>query len=60
MPLTVAALRNAKAKSKPIRLYDSGGLYVEVTPSGGRWWRWSYRYSGKRKLLSLPPLSQPL
>jgi integrase len=53
MPLTVAAIRNARPKHKPIRIYDSGGLYVEVSPSGGRWWRLSYRYAGKRKLISL-------
>lgn len=32
---------------------DSGGLYVEVAPGGGRWWRLKYRYGGKEKRLSL-------
>ncbi len=53
MPLTVLAIRNAKPGNKPVRLYDSGGLYLEVTPSGGRWWRFAYRFGGKRKLMSL-------
>jgi integrase len=54
MALTATAIRNAKPRSnKAIRLYDSGGLYLEVAPTGGRWWRFAYRFGGKRKLLSL-------
>ena len=53
MPLSAVAIRNAKPGTKPRRLYDSGGLYLEVAPAGGRWWRFAYRYGGKRKLLSL-------
>jgi integrase len=53
MPLTITAIRNAKPGNQPQRLYDSGGLYLEITPSGGRWWRFAYRFAGKRKLLSL-------
>ena len=37
----------------PYKLYDELGLYVQVTASGGRWWRFKYRYAGKEKLLSL-------
>ncbi|MBI1732039.1 MAG: integrase arm-type DNA-binding domain-containing protein [Gammaproteobacteria bacterium] len=51
--LTDTAIRNAKPGSKPIRLYDSGGLYLEVSPSGGKWWRFKYRFAGKEKRLSL-------
>src|SRR5258708_26020012 len=53
MPLTATAIRNAKPGKKPKRLHDSGGLYLEVSPSGGRWWRFAYRFGGKRKLLSV-------
>ncbi|MCC6473605.1 MAG: tyrosine-type recombinase/integrase [Burkholderiales bacterium] len=53
MPLTAVAIRQAKPGAKPLRLYNSGGLYLEVTPSGGRWWRFAYRFGGKRKLISL-------
>jgi hypothetical protein len=53
MPLTATAIRNAKPGKKPVRLYDSGGLYLEIAPSGGRWWRFAYRFGGKRKLISL-------
>ncbi len=53
MPLTATAIRNAKPGRKPKRLYDSGGLYLEISPVGGRWWRFAYRFGGKRKLLSV-------
>jgi integrase len=53
MPLTDRAIRNAKAADKPIRMFDSGGLYLEVAPSGGKWWRLKYRFDGKEKRLSL-------
>src|ERR1700687_357548 len=52
MPLTDTALRSAKAQAKAFKLFDAGGLYVEVTPAGGRWWRGKYRSGGKEKRLS--------
>ena len=39
MPLTDATIKNAKPGTKPVRLFDGGGLYLELAPSGGRWWR---------------------
>jgi hypothetical protein len=39
MPLTDVAIRRAQAADKPFRLFDTGGLYLEVAPSGGKWWR---------------------
>lgn len=53
MPLTDTAIRNAKPSEKPIRLFDGGGLYIEVSPAGGKWWRLKYRFAGKEKRLSL-------
>jgi Arm DNA-binding domain len=53
MPLTDAAIRSAKPGAKPIRLFDGGGLYLEIAPSGGRWWRLKYRFGGKEKRVSL-------
>lgn len=53
MPLTDTALKTAKPQEKPYRLSDSGGLYIEVAPSGGKWWRLKYRFEGKEKRLSL-------
>jgi integrase len=54
MPLTDVAIRKAKPGAKPYKLADAGGLYVEVTPSGGKWWRWKYRRpdTGKENRLS--------
>jgi len=54
MPLTDAKVRNAKADpAKSQRLWDSGGLYLEVSPVGGKLWRLKYRFNGKEKLLAL-------
>jgi integrase len=53
MPLTDAAVRNAKPGTKPLRLWDSGGLYLEVSPAGGKLWRLKYRFGGKEKRLAL-------
>ena len=53
MPLTNTAIRNAKPEAKHKKLFDGGGLYLQVTPTGGKWWRLKYRFKGKEKLLSL-------
>lgn len=53
MPLTDVSIRKAKPTDKVQRLSDSGGLYLEVAPAGGKWWRLKYRYGGKEKRLSL-------
>lgn len=53
MPLTDRAIRNAKPADRPVRLFDGEGMYVEVAPSGGKWWRFKYRYGGKEKRVSL-------
>ncbi len=53
MPLTNTEIVNAKPRKKPYRLFDGRGLYLEVSPSGGRWWRFKYRFEGKEKRLSL-------
>ena len=47
MSLTDLKIRNAKPAAKPIRLWDGGGLYLEVAPAGGKWWRFKYRIDGK-------------
>ena len=53
MPLTDAAIRRAKARNKPYKMFDSGGLFLLISPAGGRWWRFKYRFADKEKLLSL-------
>lgn len=53
MPLTDTAIRKAKAADKPQRMFDGGGLYLEISPAGGKLWRLKYRYGGKEKRLAL-------
>lgn len=51
--LSDVAVRNAKPGAKPLRMFDGLGLYLEVSPNGGKWWRFKYRFAGKEKRLSL-------
>lgn len=53
MPLTDLKVRSAKPKPKAYRLFDERGLYLEVAPAGGKWWRFKYRLGGKEKRISL-------
>ena len=53
MPLTDTAIRQAKATDKPSKLPDGKGLYLLLTVSGGKLWRYDYRFAGKRKTLAL-------
>ncbi len=52
MPLTDTEVRKARPSDKPYRLSDAGSLYLWVTPSGGKLWRWGYKHEGKEKLMS--------
>jgi hypothetical protein len=51
--LTDRAVRAAKAGEKAARLWDAGGLYLEVSPAGGKLWRFKYRYAKQEKRLAL-------
>ena len=53
MSLTDVVICNAKPGGKATKLFDGGGLYLEVSPNGGKWWRLKYRFAGKEKRLSL-------
>lgn len=53
MALTDLAIKGAKPKEKSYKLADSGGLYIEISPRGGKWWRYKYRFDGKESRLSL-------
>jgi hypothetical protein len=53
MPLNDAACKNAKPSEKPRKLSDEKGLYLEVAPNGGKYWRMKYRYLGKENRLAL-------
>lgn len=53
MALTDVAVRAAKPGEKPYKLADGGGLFLFVTPAGGRLWRLKFRVGGSEKLLAL-------
>lgn len=51
--LTELECRKAALKDKPYRLFDGGGLYLEIHPSGAKYWRLKYRYAGKEKRIAI-------
>ncbi|HJU08366.1 integrase arm-type DNA-binding domain-containing protein [Dyella sp.] len=51
--LTDARVRQAAPGDKPYNLYDSGGLYLTVSPTGSKWWRLKYRHAGKERRIGL-------
>jgi hypothetical protein len=54
--MSLTALKISKARpdaGKTLRLFDGRGLYLEIAPSGGKWWRLKYRIGGKENRLSL-------
>jgi len=53
MPLNATQLRNIKPTGKTQKLFDGKGMYLEVSPKGGTWWRLKYRIDGKEKRYSL-------
>ena len=53
MALTEMKVRNAKPAEKPVKLTDSRGMHLLVHPTGSKYWRLQYRFSGKQKMLAL-------
>lgn len=53
MALTDTAARQAKAKEKPYKLFDSQGLFLDIRPNGSKLWRLKYRLAGKEKLYAI-------
>ena len=51
--LTFAAVRDARGREKPYKLYDERGLYLIVNPNGKRYWRFKYRYDAREKTISM-------
>ena len=56
MALTDVAIRNAKPDTKAIKLADGGGMFMLITPAGGKLWRLKYRVDGREKLLAIGPI----
>ncbi len=50
--LTDTEIKRAKSKDKPYKLSDGKNLFLWITPSGGKLWRWAYRHEGKEKLMT--------
>lgn len=42
MPLTDTKIKNARPQEKPYTLQDGQGLYLEVRPSGAKFWRYRF------------------
>lgn len=55
MPLTALAVRQAKPRNKPYKLFDERGLFLLVKPNGSKLWRFRYHYCQKEKQLSFGP-----
>ena len=53
MPLTDAKIRAFPTPGKNVKLFDGGGLYLAVSPAGGKVWRLKYRFAGKEQTLTL-------
>lgn len=53
MPLTEMQIKHLKPKDKLYRAYDTGGLYLQITPSGGKLWRWKFRKDNKEQVSAL-------
>ncbi len=51
--LTDTTIRKVKPEAKPLKLADEKGMFLLVTPAGGKLWRLKYRFDGKEKLLAL-------
>jgi len=53
MALTDVAIRNAKPRAKPYKMGDAFGLFMLIQPSGGKLWRFKYRFDGREKKLAI-------
>ena len=53
MALTELTIKHLKPKPKVYRVADGGGLCLEISPAGGKLWRWRYYYQGKAQMLAL-------
>ncbi|WP_257541860.1 Arm DNA-binding domain-containing protein [Sphingobium sp. CFD-1] len=56
MALTHNQIANAKPASRDYKLFDSKGLFLIVSPAGGKSWRFKYRFGERERLLTLARL----
>ena len=52
MTLTDIQIKRIRPNANPFKVSDGGGLFLWVTPSGGKIWRWAYRHEGRAKLMT--------
>ena len=52
LPLSEFEAKKAKAGEKPYKMFDGGGLYLHVMPTGSKLWKQKYRFNKKEKVLS--------
>ena len=55
LPLSEGNVGYAEPKEYAYKLFDGKGLYMLVTPSGSKLWRYKYLFDGKEKTLSFGP-----
>ena len=53
MALVDKNIKEAKPREKVYKLFDGGGLHIEIVPTGGKLWRYDYRFEGKQQRLAL-------
>lgn len=53
MPLSEQDVDNTIAAAKPFKMADGGGMYLQVMPSGSKYWHLKYRIGGREKKISL-------
>lgn len=53
MPLSETAIRIAKPEPKPFKIADNGGMYLLVQPNGSKYFRFDYRFAGKRRTAAI-------
>lgn len=54
-PMSEIKARNAKPQANAYKIFDGGGLYLYITPSGGKLWHFKYRFENKEKKLTFGP-----
>lgn len=53
VPLTVTKINSLKPREKDYKVFDGGGLYLQIAKTGGKRWRFKYRFNDKEKIMAL-------